>query len=56
VSNDSLFIEKIYNEGKLKGRTKYILVDDFDEDNALKFMDFYAKEILKRTLKRKKNI
>jgi len=51
VSSDSLFIEKIYNEGKLESRADYILVDDFEEKEAKAFMDLYAKEVLKRTLK-----
>ncbi len=44
ISSDSLFIEKVYNEAMLYGRCKYILVDDFDKETALKFMDFLAKE------------
>jgi AAA+ ATPase superfamily predicted ATPase len=28
----------------------YILVDDFDKENALKFMDFLAKEVLNKKL------
>ncbi|XRO76375.1 ATP-binding protein [Methanocaldococcus sp. 10A] len=50
LSSDSLFIEKVYNEAMLDGRAKYILVDDFDKDTALKFMDFLAKEILNKNL------
>ncbi len=45
LSSDSLFIEKVY-----KDRADYILVDDFDKETALKFMDFLAKEILNKTL------
>ncbi|AAB98624.1 TPA: ATP-binding protein [Methanocaldococcus jannaschii] len=44
LSSDSLFIERVYNEAMLEGRCKYILVDDFDRETALKFMDFLAKE------------
>ncbi|XRO77791.1 ATP-binding protein [Methanocaldococcus sp. 10A] len=50
LSSDSLFIEKIYNEAMLDGRAKYVLVDDFSKDKALKYMDFLAKEILNKTL------
>jgi AAA+ ATPase superfamily predicted ATPase len=34
----------------LRDRVDYILVDDFDEKTALKFMDFLAKEILNKEL------
>ncbi|AAB98056.1 TPA: AAA family ATPase [Methanocaldococcus jannaschii] len=44
LSSDSLFIERVYNEAMLDGRAKYLLVDDFDKETALKFMDFLAKE------------
>ncbi|XRP97086.1 ATP-binding protein [Methanocaldococcus sp. 16A] len=44
LSSDSLFIERVYNEAMLEGRAKYVLVDDFSKDKALKFMDFLAKE------------
>ncbi|EHP86146.1 ATPase [Methanotorris formicicus Mc-S-70] len=44
LSSDSLFIEKVYNEAMLDGRAKYLLVDDFDKETALKFMDFLAEE------------
>ncbi|CAB3289494.1 AAA ATPase [Methanocaldococcus lauensis] len=50
LSLDSLFIEYVYNTGELEGRAKYILVDDFDKETALKFMDFLAKEILNKNL------
>ena len=50
LSSDSLFIEKVYNEAMLDGRAKYVLVDDFNKENALKFMDFLAKEILNKNL------
>ncbi|XRO76283.1 ATP-binding protein [Methanocaldococcus sp. 10A] len=46
LSSDSLFIEKIYNEAMLEGRCRYILIDDFDKDIALKFIDFLAEDIL----------
>jgi len=44
LSSDSLFIEYVYNTGELEGRAKYLLVDDFDRETALKFMDFLAVE------------
>ncbi|MEO2117593.1 MAG: ATP-binding protein [Methanocaldococcus sp.] len=44
ISSDSLFIERVYNEAMLDGRCKYILVDDFDKETALKFMDFLSVE------------
>ncbi|XRO76684.1 ATP-binding protein [Methanocaldococcus sp. 10A] len=50
LSSDSLFIEKIYNEAMLDGRAKYVLLDDFNKENALKFMDFLAKNILNKEL------
>ena len=50
LSSDSLFIEKVYNEAMLENRASYILVDDFDKEHALKFMDFLAEEILNRRL------
>jgi len=48
LSSDSLFIEKVYNEGKLEGRAKYILVDDFEKKEALEFLSFLEKEILRK--------
>jgi AAA+ ATPase superfamily predicted ATPase len=50
LSSDSLFIEKVYNEAMLDGRVDYILVDDFDKQTALKFIDFLAKEVLNKRL------
>jgi AAA+ ATPase superfamily predicted ATPase len=50
LSSDSLFIERVYNEAMLDDRVDYILVDDFDKEIALKFMDFLAKEILGKEL------
>jgi len=44
LSSDSLFIEYVYSTGELEGRAKYLLVDDFDKETALKFMDFLAVE------------
>ncbi|MEO2117583.1 MAG: ATP-binding protein, partial [Methanocaldococcus sp.] len=50
ISSDSLFIEKVYNEAMLDGRCRYILVDDFDKETALKFMDFLVEKILNKKL------
>ncbi len=50
LSSDSLFIERVYNEAMLYGRCKYILVDDFDKETAIKFMDFLSEEILNKKL------
>jgi len=41
LSYDSLFIERVYNEAMLEGRANYILVDDFDEETAKKFLEKY---------------
>ena len=46
LSSDSLFIEYIYETGELKDRADYILVDDFDREIALKFIDFLSENIL----------
>ncbi len=45
LSSDSLFINYVYNTGKLEGRAKYILVDDFDKETAFEFMEFLNPEI-----------
>ncbi|WP_423792906.1 ATP-binding protein [Methanocaldococcus indicus] len=50
LSSDSLFIEKVYNEAMLNDRIDYILVDDFNKETALKFMDFLSDEILNKKL------
>ncbi|CEG11994.1 conserved hypothetical protein [groundwater metagenome] len=42
LSSDSLFIEKVYNEAILKNRCRYLLVDDFDEKTARKFLEKYG--------------
>jgi len=41
VSSDSLFIENVYNEAMLQGRCKYILVDDFDHETTMDFLEDY---------------
>jgi len=50
ISSDSLFIERVYNEAMLEDRVDYILVDDFDKETALKFMDFLSEELLNKKL------
>ncbi|AEF95789.1 ATP-binding protein [Methanotorris igneus] len=50
LSSDSLFIERVYNEAVLNGRAKYLLVDDFDKETAMKFMDFLSERILNKKL------
>ncbi len=50
LSSDSLFIERVYNEAMLENRASYILVDDFDKETSLKFMDFLSEEILNKKL------
>ncbi|ACV24731.1 ATP-binding protein [Methanocaldococcus fervens] len=50
LSSDSLFIERVYNEAMLKGRVDYILVDDFDKETAIKFIDFLSENILNKKL------
>jgi len=42
LSSDSLFIERVYNEALLKYRCRYLLVDDFDEKTAGKFLEKYG--------------
>ncbi len=42
LSSDSLFIEKVYSEAMLKNRCRYLLVDDFDEKTAGKFLEKYG--------------
>jgi AAA+ ATPase superfamily predicted ATPase len=44
LSSDSLFIEYVYNIGELENRADYILVDDFDKQTVIEFIDFLAKE------------
>jgi AAA+ ATPase superfamily predicted ATPase len=50
LSSDSLFIERVYNEAILKNRVSYLLIDDFDRETALNFMDFLAENILNKKL------
>jgi hypothetical protein len=44
LTSDSLFAEYVHNTGELEGRAKHLLVDDFDKETAIAFMDFLAKE------------
>ncbi|MGP8322051.1 MAG: ATP-binding protein [Methanosarcinaceae archaeon] len=39
VSSDSLFIEQVYSEAMLQGRSRHLLVDDFDEEITMNFLD-----------------
>jgi hypothetical protein len=42
VSSDSLFIEQIYSEAMLQGRSRHLLVDDFSEEITMDFLDEYG--------------
>ncbi len=44
LTSDSLFAEYVYNTGELEGRAKHLLVDDFDKETSLKFIDFLTEE------------
>ena len=51
ITSDSLFIERVYSEAMLSGRSDYLLVDDFDYERTMDFLDGYgfnehAKEIV----------
>ncbi len=39
LSSDSLFIESVYSEAMLDERCRYLLIDDFDEQTAKKFLE-----------------
>ena len=41
VSSDSLFIEQVYREAMLQGRSRHLLVDDFNEVATMDFLDRY---------------
>jgi len=41
VSSDSLFIEQVYSEAMLQGRSRHLLVDDFNEVTTMDFLDSY---------------
>jgi AAA+ ATPase superfamily predicted ATPase len=42
ATSDSLFIEEVYNEAMLEGRSDYLLVDDFDYETTSMFLDNYG--------------
>ena len=42
VSSDSLFIEQVYSEAMLQGRSRHLLVDDFSEEITMDFLDAYG--------------
>lgn len=42
ISSDSLFIEQVYSEAMLQGRSRHLLVDDFDEDITMNFLNEYG--------------
>ena len=42
ATSDSLFLESIYNEAMLQERCRYLLVDDFDDQTTLNFLDKYT--------------
>ena len=41
VTSDSLFLERVYSEAMLKGRCRYLLVDDFDYETTATFLKGY---------------
>ncbi|RZB32714.1 MAG: hypothetical protein AEth_00392 [Candidatus Argoarchaeum ethanivorans] len=42
ITSDSLFIEQVYSEAILSGRSDYLLVDDFDYEQTMDFLDGYG--------------
>ncbi|MFQ6071420.1 MAG: ATP-binding protein [Methanosarcinales archaeon] len=42
ITSDSLFIEKVYSEAMLQERCDYLLVDDFDYEITMDFLDSYG--------------
>jgi len=42
ATSDSLFIEQVYSEAMLEGRSEYLLVDDFDYETTSMFMSKYG--------------
>ncbi|MCD4844398.1 MAG: ATP-binding protein [Methanosarcinales archaeon] len=42
VSSDSLFIEQVYSEAMLQGRSRHLLVDDFNKEITMDFLDEYG--------------
>ncbi len=39
ITSDSLFIERVYSEALLQGRSRYLLVDDFDYETTNTFLE-----------------
>ena len=46
LTSDSLFAEYVYNTGELEGRAKYLLIDDFNKQTSLNFIDFLNNELM----------
>ena len=42
ATSDSLFLEQIYSEAMLSGRCRYLLVDDFDYETTIAFLESYG--------------
>ncbi len=42
MTSDSLFIERIYSEAMLEDRCRYLLVDDFDRETTIAFLEDYG--------------
>ncbi|MHC1575089.1 MAG: ATP-binding protein [Candidatus Methanogasteraceae archaeon] len=42
VTSDSLFIGNVHSEAMLEGRCRYLLVDDFDKDTTMGFLENYG--------------
>jgi len=42
ISSDSLFIEDVHSEAMLEGRCRYLLVDDFDCETTMDFLNKYG--------------
>ena len=42
ISSDSLFIEDVHSEAMLEGRCRYLLVDDFDSETTMDFLNKYG--------------
>ncbi|MEA1894259.1 MAG: ATP-binding protein [Euryarchaeota archaeon] len=42
ISSDSLFIEDVHSEAMLEGRCRYLMVDDFDCETTMDFLNKYG--------------
>ena len=42
ITSDSLFIGDVHSEAMLEGRCRYLLVDDFDKDTTMGFLENYG--------------